>query len=67
MEEEISRIVGELEAIAGSLNDVSMALLSDAIARRSGERPALEKKVSQARRAVEKAINHLSISRDEDD
>ena len=58
-EEAIERLAAELERIAEELNDVSMSILADAIGAGSTERPATEKKVSQARRAVEKALGHL--------
>ena len=56
---EIQRIASELTQLSHDLNDVAMSLLSEALRERTGERPALEKSVSQARRAVEKAIHHL--------
>ena len=56
---EIERIASELTQLSHDLNDVAMSLLSEALRERTGERPALEKSVSQARRAVEKAIHHL--------
>ena len=62
---EIDAIKFQLESIADALNDVAMSLLSDAIERGATTRPQAEKNVSQARRAVEKAIHHLgSISDD---
>ena len=62
---EIDAIKVQLESIAEALNDVAMSLLSDAIERGATTRPQAEKNVSQARRAVEKAIHHLgSISDD---
>lgn len=57
--DELQRIIGQLEDAASSLNDLAMSILHDAIESRSAERPDLEKKVSQARRAVEKALHHL--------
>jgi hypothetical protein len=57
--ERIEEIVMELERIAEELNDVAMALLAEAIASGAGERPALEKRVSQARRTVDKAVQQL--------
>ena len=50
----------ELQTIAEDLNDLSMRLLSEAIEARQTTRPPEEKSVSQARRAVEKAIHHLT-------
>ena len=57
--EEIERITAELEQLSSDLNDVAMAILSEAIRERATCRPPDEKKVSQARRSVEKAIQHL--------
>ena len=56
----IEIIVDRLTTIAEELNDVAMSILSEAIADGNRERPALEKKVSQARRSVEKAIHQLT-------
>ena len=58
-DDEADRIADELEMIAERLNDLSMSMLSSAIERGESQRPANEKRVSQARRAVEKAIHHL--------
>lgn len=58
--DELNRIVGQLEDAAAALNDLSMTILRDAIEDRRGERPEMEKRVSQARRAVAKAIHHLT-------
>ena len=58
--DELNRIMGQLEDAAAALNDLSMAILQEAIEAGRGERPELEKRVSQARRAVEKAIRHLA-------
>lgn len=60
--EQIEDIAVRLEAIAEELNDCSMRILSDAISAGATTRPPLEKQVSQARRAVEKAIQHLQKS-----
>ena len=60
--ERIESVVERLTTIAEDLNDLSMSILSEAIAMGQSERPALEKRVSQARRAVEKAIQHLSVA-----
>jgi hypothetical protein len=59
----IESMVDRLTGIAEDLNDLSMSILSEAIANGERDRPALEKQMSQARRAVEKAILHLSASR----
>ena len=57
---ELQRILAELEHIHESLNDLSMSILSQAIENGETTRPATEKHVSQARRAVAKAIDHLN-------
>jgi predicted DNA-binding protein (UPF0251 family) len=59
--DQIDAIVEELRAISERLNDASMLLLSDAIERGETTRPAMEKQISQARRAVDKAIHHLVL------
>ncbi len=57
--EQLEDIISRLETIAEELNDCSMRILSDAIEAGETSRPPLEKHVSQARRAVEKALQHL--------
>ncbi len=57
--DQLEDIVSRLETIAEELNDYSMRILSDAIEAGETSRPPLEKQVSQARRAVEKALQHL--------
>ncbi|MGA0117696.1 MAG: hypothetical protein ACO3JF_04815 [Ilumatobacteraceae bacterium] len=56
---QLDDIMSRLESIAGELNDASMRVLSEAIEAGETSRPPLEKKISQARRAVEKALQHL--------
>ncbi|MFY8239299.1 MAG: hypothetical protein ACOVK5_08665 [Ilumatobacteraceae bacterium] len=57
--EEIERITAELEQLSSDLNDAAMSILTEAIREGATSRPPEEKKVSQARRSVEKAIQHL--------
>jgi DNA-binding ferritin-like protein len=57
--EEMNSIIAELESIAERMTDLSMSILSNAIETGATSRPAEEKRVSQARRAVEKALQHL--------
>ena len=57
--DDIELIASQLEDIAERLNDVAMSIISEAIDNGETSRPPLEKRVSQARRAVEKALNHL--------
>jgi hypothetical protein len=47
-----------LEAIVGELDERSFGMLRDASARRAG-RPDADKRLTQARRAIEKAIHLL--------
>ena len=57
--DEIESIIDRLEDVAEQLNDVAMRIISEAIQNGETARPTSEKRVSQARRAVEKAIGHL--------
>jgi hypothetical protein len=57
--DDLESIISQLEGISERLNDVAMGLISDAIEQGETTRPALEKRVSQARRAVDKAVMHL--------
>jgi DNA-binding FrmR family transcriptional regulator len=57
--ETVDDIISQLESISDSLNDCAMSLLAEAIREGHSERPPMEKKISQARRAVEKALQHL--------
>jgi predicted DNA-binding protein (UPF0251 family) len=59
MMEQIEAIVNELEAISERLNDAAMMALSEAIERGETVRPPIEKRISQARRAIDKAAHHL--------
>jgi hypothetical protein len=56
---EIETFISELEAMSEAMNDACMSLLSQAIENGESTRPAEEKKLSQARRAVDKAVLHL--------
>ncbi len=57
--DDIELITSQLEDIAERLNDVAMRIISEAIENGETSRPPIEKRVSQARRAVEKAVQHL--------
>jgi archaellum component FlaC len=59
IEERIDAIVTRLEAVSLDLNDLAMSLVSEAIEAGSGERPEAEKRVSRARRTVDRAIHQL--------
>ena len=53
---DIEEIISDLERVSEALNDAAMSLITEAIRNGEKERPPLEKKVSQARRAVDKAL-----------
>ena len=56
---DIDEIISNLEHASEALNDAAMYLINEAIRNGEKERPPLEKKVSQARRAVDKALHIL--------
>lgn len=55
----IDEIISDLARASEALNDASISLITEAIRNGEKERPPLEKKVSQARRAVDKALHIL--------
>jgi hypothetical protein len=57
--DDLESIISQLEEISERLNDAAMSLISEAIEQGETTRPAIEKRVSQARRAVDKAVTHL--------
>ncbi|CAB4367463.1 MAG: hypothetical protein F2916_01285 [Actinobacteria bacterium] len=59
---DIESIISDLEQASEALNDAAMALISEAIRQGGKERPPLEKKISQARRSVDKAIHLLRFN-----
>ncbi len=66
---EFQEIRGRLEAIAEDLADLAIARLQESIDAGGTELPADEKRLTRARRAVEKAIHLLDEpdDRDQDD
>ncbi len=58
-EERVREIVAQLESISEQLNDVAMDVLRSALEDGLGQRPPIEKKLSAARRAVDKAVRTL--------
>ena len=56
--ERVGAVVARLEAIAEELDDISFEMLREAAADGATSRPPADKKLTQARRAVEKA-SHL--------
>ena len=56
-------VVARLESISELLGDRVVSLLRDAVESGTGQRPPEEKVISQARRAVDKAIHLLSAPR----
>lgn len=59
MEDRIADIRSRLESITEELTEVSVDLLRSAIEAGETARPPIDKKLSQARRAVEKAARLL--------
>ena len=57
--ENIESIAGRLELLSEELNDLAMSLVSEAIAEGKGERPETEKRISRARRTVDRAVAQL--------
>lgn len=56
--ERLTEIVGELRDLVSRLDDLQFDVLREASARRQ-TRPSIDKTLSQARRALEKAISLL--------
>lgn len=52
-------IIVALESISEQLSDRALQMLHEAVSSGAGARPIAEKSVTQARRAVEKAISIL--------
>lgn len=57
--ENIEHVVALLEQANERLLDASMALLSEALDRGDQTRPEAEKRVTKARRAIERALQEL--------
>jgi ABC-type transporter Mla subunit MlaD len=58
--ERLNEIASRLRDAASSLDDVMFDVLREASRRREG-RPAIDKTLSQARRAIDKAVHLLNI------
>jgi hypothetical protein len=59
MNDRIDSVVDRLEAIAEELADLALESLHEAVATKSRDRPELERQLTRARRAVEKAVHVL--------
>jgi hypothetical protein len=57
-------LADQLEAIGAELDELSFDLLQQAVADGATARPAEDKRITQARRAVEKAVRLLRDSTD---
>jgi hypothetical protein len=55
----IEALVGQLEAIAAELDEITFEQLREAVADGAAERPAADKQLVRARRAIEKAAHAL--------
>ncbi|MEM7322806.1 MAG: hypothetical protein AAF531_06955 [Actinomycetota bacterium] len=60
MENRIDDVRARLESIAEELTELSVEVLREAVAAGERSRPSIDKKLSQARRAVEKAARSLA-------
>jgi len=58
--EHLQEVVSQLRESVSKLDDVAMDVLRSAYSRREG-RPAIDKTITQARRAIEKAIHLIDI------
>lgn len=59
IDDDIESIAGRLEALSEDLNELAMKLVSEAIAEGRGERPEAERRISRARRTVDRAASQL--------
>ncbi len=64
---ELDDLVGRIEAITADLDDIAFARLNEAVASRATARPASDKAMMQARRALEKAAHALRTIDGRDD
>lgn len=64
MDERLEELAGRLEAISAELDDVALDVLREAAGSGATRRPDLEKRLTQARRAVDKAAHLLRGERD---
>lgn len=61
MENRIADIRMRLESITEELTDISVELLREAVEDGQGTRPPMDRQLSRARRAVEKAARLLEV------
>ncbi len=66
MDDRVADIRTRLESMAEELTEVSVEVLRAAVEAGEGKRPELDKRLGQARRAVEKAARLLEDRRDEE-
>lgn len=64
--ERLRDIAREIDSLAASLDDISFDVLREAQRERRG-RPAIDRTITQARRALEKASRLLSSAEPEDE
>ncbi len=62
--ERLRDLAGELDRIGETLTEILVEELREAVESERGEKPVIEKPVSQARRAIEKAVRHLHEAAD---
>ncbi len=61
MNERHAELIGRLEAVESEIGDLIYGLLRDAVSRGEAKRPAEERRLTQARNAITKAIRLLSV------
>lgn len=64
MENRIAEVQAKLESLTEELTDISVEVLREAVEAGQTVRPPIDKKLSQARRAVEKAARALETAID---
>ncbi len=61
MNERHAELVARLEAVESEIGDLIYTSLRDAVSRGEAKRPAEERRLTQARNAITKAIRLLSV------
>jgi len=62
MENRIAEVQAKLELVAEELTDLSVEVLREAVEAGERARPPVDKELSKARRAVERAVRALAVA-----
>jgi len=65
MENRIANVQAQLESIADELTELSVEVLRDAVEAGERSRPQMDKELTKARRAVERAARALAAATDD--